>query len=742
MTQKFNQCFQGWKSKALLWLSFCAFLFPCLTYGVGSFPEFSIAQIKSMILALLFTIALKFIPSRFLTFSGNWSWRRSCATLLFLVLYISNRPAYWPVYLLVGLVAMPFFIGLMEFFSGLSRLVERLCSQGVTQSNRPFLHAIFAALIVLVCLLQFLQLQCSIFPDFGSWLYVRIGFLFFNLLILLALNLALLLLTRRWKIALRVVCVLCALVSVINYHVMAYHGSLLTVNEIRSALTALNVISGYSPIINISLLEILTLTLLEMRIVNMIGRLEEALNPPGSGWARANLRRLALFALNCSAIALVMVVFIDGSLVLWDAKAFMRRNGYAAIFLDDCTRLWNPYVIPEGYDAEKLDAISAALPPTPPLAPEAVAPDIIVILNETFCDISAYTDVPTDKEDYLAPFYSIENALRGHAIVPDVSTNNSEFELLTACSMSMVNNSPPFQYISFERMNNHIVQYLKRLGYFTSAMHCMTPINYNRNNAYPAMEFDDIFLGEEFFTQQFNGNRPFLDADNFQDLWNWYYNMDEAALLSAPPRFLYLLTYQNHGSWKRNDASCDTVHVQGDFGAFTSELNEYLSSVTLSATAIHELTDKLSEVKRPVILCMVGDHAPSFLWSMPSSRTRTAEETELDKRTVPYLLWSNFDADFSACTEYSNVFSLVPEVLRSAGLPLTPFYRSILDMKKEFPVYASNGVYMDADGQTGIYDPMDERFFPITQYLYMEYNALKGGEEYREELFLPPPSAP
>jgi hypothetical protein len=60
-------------------------------------------------------------------------------------------------------------------------------------------------------------------------------------------------------------------------------------------------------------------------------------------------------------------------------------------------------------------------------------PDIILILNESFFDLSVYNNIQTDL-DYLADFYSVEGATYGYAIAPYIGggTNDSEFELLTS----------------------------------------------------------------------------------------------------------------------------------------------------------------------------------------------------------------------------------------------------------------------------------------------------------------------
>ena len=255
-------------------------------------------------------------------------------------------------------------------------------------------------------------------------------------------------------------------------------------------------------------------------------------------------------------------------------------------------------------------------------------------------------------------------------------------------------------------------------------------LRYNsRNIAYPFVGFETVLLGPEFYTLHKNGNRSWLDSDNYQDLINQFESMGSA------PRFVYLLTFQNHGGYEQNDAALDTVHVMNDFGALTDDLNEYLSSIELSAKAFRELTEYYSKIDRKVIVCMVGDHAPSFITSLPTKHAMSFEESEIAKRTVPYVIWTNYGAEVECYTEYASMVDLLPMVMQTAGVPLTTFYKYILNMHEILPVRTSNGIYMDREGQVGVYAKENPYYDLVSQYYFMEYNSFLHESEYRSELF-------
>jgi phosphoglycerol transferase MdoB-like AlkP superfamily enzyme len=198
-----------------------------------------------------------------------------------------------------------------------------------------------------------------------------------------------------------------------------------------------------------------------------------------------------------------------------------------------------------------------------------------------------------------------------------------------------------------------------------------------------------------------------------------------------------MLTFQNHGGYEMNDASYDTVHVGRDYGELNEEINEYLTSVAMSGDAFAELTEYFASVDRPVIVCMLGDHAPSFIDEIESTIPRSDDEKAIAERSVPYVVWSNYGADLSACPEITDVFGLMPELIHAAGLPLTSYYRTILDLKESFPVLASNGLYLTSDGEIGTYDAADPACDAIKRYYTMAYNAMIAGDDYSEDFYLP-----
>ncbi len=581
---------------------------------------------------------------------------------------------------------------------------------------RPIQKDLILAAALTVAL--FLQLQRSSLDYLPSVLRIRFPYLLANLLVLFSFLLLLVFLVRKVSLGAVILCTLISVFSIANFYVILLHGSPLYPSEFANTRTAFNVLSGYKFPLSPQLFDILALYFLELRLAGLCVPIKR------SG---AVLRAWAAGLLCCGA-GIYTLLFSPVALKnLWQFSwnASVMYSGFLCSAANDVKASLHPVHCPEGYDASVIRAAAADRADA-----SAEYPDIILILNESFCDLNIYSEVPTNR-DYLESFYSIENACYGIAFSPNIGggTNDSEFELLTSDSMKLMAASAPFTYIAFSEKNATLLTYLKSLGYTTTVMHNSTPYNYSRHIAFPAMGFDHVYLGADSFSEtNYYGERPVLDRDDYAGMLSLY-ERD-----GGEPRFYYLLTYQNHGGWEQNDAAFDTVRTTKDFGNLTDDLDEYLSSAALSADAFRELTEYFKNSDRPVVVCMVGDHAPSFISQLDANREMSFEETELWKRAVPFVIWCNFDFERPDGPLYCSMTDLVPMILSCTDMPLTPYYRQILTVMETLPVRTRFGIVMDAEGHVYAYDDTLAPDEQLTMYFYMEYNEITAADDYRAEL--------
>lgn len=595
--------------------------------------------------------------------------------------------------------------------------------------SKPALRiGLTAFLIALASFLGTYQMQYSVADGFLDFFRLSSVLILLNCLILFWVVLAAKVLLQRWHFALILVGVLTTVWSILNYFILKFHGSPLFFSEFRNFSTAMNVADGY----RFSWERRLTwLTLLGLAVIGC-GVLIRVLQGKRKFFSWKELA-VSAGAWVLLTVLLYLSLFVCKTIkprktMLWTWSTGVYQYGYMTAIVEDVDRSTNAFSEPEGYSPEKLQDLKKK--PSEPV-PEQL-PDLIVILNESYYDLGHYTKLTADA-DYMEGFYGHDNAAYGYAIITSSGggTNNSEYELLTSKSMHLLSMEAPFNYMDLGADESTAPHYLSRFGYASAAMHCEPASNYSRNRAYPAMGFDSVIMGYENFVTNRYGNRRVLDSDNYQDMIRQYNSMPEG------PRLVYLLTFQNHGGYETNPPEQDLVHVAEDFGEYTDDVNEFLSTISLSSKAFGELTEYFAGSDRPVVILMLGDHAPPMTKKLPIQNEVNEAETEIRLRSVPYVIWANYEVEFPEYTDFVTLTDLMPLVFRTAGIP-TSFYQDyLLTLHDQIPARTLNGYYMDRDGNYGKVDESCPYYQQIMLAYYLEYNALKGGSHYRSDLFEP-----
>ena len=586
-------------------------------------------------------------------------------------------------------------------------------------------------ILVIIMFLYVQQFQMSYGATVGikNNLTIALPWVFINILIVALPFMMCLLITRKIKWALLGNIILMTVLSVINYHVLLFHGSPFLAGDIFSITTALDVASEYTMVFDSIVIRLFVICGVELIGYFLFIYFSENKKDAGE----QQIKRSVTAILTIINFVLIIVLFFSPlaifkkNLVSWSWAPAMNEYGYNVCFCNSIYAVTHLYSEPDNYDA---DLIKCSNSQDIRQSDVQEMLDIILILNESLADLDVYVDVEESREIF-AKINTVEDIISGYTVSSLIGggTNNSEYELLTSNSMQMLNISAPFTALNMENSTS-IVSYLKKFNYTTVGMHCGNAANYNRNRAYEAMGFDVIRLGREDFNYcNKNGNRPWLDVDNYKDMLSIYEECDEN------PRFMYLLTYQNHGGYEQNDLKDDTIVVKGNYGDKTDDINEYLTSVDQSIDAFLELVDYFKENERKVIIMMLGDHAPAFVSELTSDKGLTNIQQEIAKRTVPYYIWTNTNIESETFPVYASMVDLVPLMIKSIGMPLTGYYQEIINLNKMVPIRTSTGHYMDKNNQSGEIKPGSEYYDLIQNYYYLEYNNLKCSEEYNSAWF-------
>ena len=570
-----------------------------------------------------------------------------------------------------------------------------------------------------------------------------------NALTAFCLTLILFAMLGRWWLSTALSGAVFTIIALINYYTRDLHGSALMPQDILNLGTAAEVMGSYTLKITHDVIKIALLFLPILAIAFVQRRLCKGA-PKRASWPARGVRVAG------SALCVFLVMFFGyfGPVTVkpkttygWAWQNTYYTYGYLAGTIEATSLMADPIIEPEGYsDAAAVEAFAKADGYTGPATAETAQdyPDVVLILSESFYDFDLVTDLQADT-DIMPVTKNLPNSVYGHTISPHVGggTNLTEYEMLTSNSLILMPSITPFNWLNLYNANS-VVSYLKGLGYSTMAAHPYTNSNYQRDSAWLALGFDETHFEDDFPTQDRYGDRPYqTDSATYKD-WEKLYE----AMPEDKPRFSFLVSIQSHGDYDMNDASLDIVHAATDYGEYDELMDEYLSCIKMTDAAVQELCDyftaQYEKTGRKVIVAMAGDHAPSFVTHVADPSFAAGNDLELLQRSTPFFIWANYplehtDAAISTTDPLNrmDMVMLTPTLLQQAGLPLSDYYKYLLEMKQNTPVVTAANDYMKADGTTAKYgvDPALDAW--VKGYLNLEYNNIGAHAKRDQSIFDP-----
>lgn len=421
--------------------------------------------------------------------------------------------------------------------------------------------------------------------------------------------------------------------------------------------------------------------------------------------------------------------FIPGlemSIDMWNSQASYYRNGTVLSFCG----YWHLAQVkePENYSAEKVSMLVENVE-LKDSESSATRPNIVVIMNEAFVDLSCYGTFETNVP-YMENYNAIsENAVKGHALVNIIGggTANSEYEYLTGHSLAFMSTSIPYaQHIQEEHFS--MATNLSVQGYETVAIHPLDGINWRRNVVYPYLGFDEFIAMENMDKENAEYVRQYI-SDNY----TYKLIMDILRRNSENPTFIFDVTVQNHSGYVyEKDDFREVVKV---VGYDSSEVNQYLSLIKLSDEELGNLIQELEGFEEPTVLVFFGDHYPTlpedfFNWINPESAVSSVESIQ-KRYSVPFLIWANYDIEEEA-EVITSLNYLGARTLEIAGVEMSRYDRYRLKLAEEIPAINTVG-YVDAQGKyrqlqdsADIYEKLQEYWILIYNELMDTKNCLKS----------------
>lgn len=325
------------------------------------------------------------------------------------------------------------------------------------------------------------------------------------------------------------------------------------------------------------------------------------------------------------------------------------------------------------------------------LAKQETLPNLIVIMNEAFSDISVLGDFTTN-EDYMPFLHSLqngyENTITGNLTVSVCGGNtaNSEFEFLTGHTMDFfpIGSIPYQQYIKEEKQT--MARQLADLGYLTYGIHPYNASGWNRDTVYPNLGFAETRFLSDFFNRNYIRNYV-SDKTAYEKIIEIYEQKQEGT-----PLFAFEVTMQNHGGYTdlyenfTPDIFVEEFHHPA--------LDQYLSLIKVSDAELEQLISYFEKQEEDTVIVFFGDHQPSDYVVNPILRFHgkhnlSAEEAQL-RYIVPYVIWANFDIseETNADTDMSY---LGAKVLETAKIPTNGYQNFLLEMEEELKSAKEDG---------------------------------------------------
>lgn len=534
----------------------------------------------------------------------------------------------------------------------------------------------------------------------NPFMVVRPWAQFFNIVLFLLVTIVLFLLTGKLKTAHRIVYGVAMIYGIANSYVVRFRTNPIVPWDIFSWKTAASVADNYNFMPDTRMVVVTLVFLVAIALFHFI---------------KVKVTRFVFWKrLVPAALVTVVLSLFAGTL---QQESFQNSHRlynklFTPVYMTDVDGMAVTFVMnlaymsidkPEHYSDSEAQAVldsygagGAMTEDTDPAAKDDTQkdeelPNIIVMMNESFSDLSVLGDFETN-EDYMPFIHSLEqgaeNTVTGmlNVSVCGGNTANTEFEFLTGNTMAFLpQGSIPYQqYINGDL--KALPDYLKTLGYQTIATHPYNAGGWERDTVYPMLGFNESVFKDEYVNPQYV--RQYISDESCVDKIIEFYENKE----TDKPLFVFNVTMQNHGGY------------QDQYGNFTPDisvkdstnfsLQQYLSLVKLSDSALESLISYFKDADEKTVIVFFGDHQPSdavastVLAKNGMSWNHLTEEQQKLRYQVPYVVWANYDIDEETGADTSANY-LAAEVLERAGVPLDEYRSYLMNLKTEYPVISA-----------------------------------------------------
>lgn len=469
--------------------------------------------------------------------------------------------------------------------------------------------------------------------------------------------------TNKSKLSLSIVIGIEALYDVINYAVRTIRGSAITISDIFAIRTALSVSNNVNFEMDRNFIFgiVFAITIIALIII----------------FRKKFIENKDSLVLRCIKITIgFLIIFILSKTSIYNRYSLWDINEAYSTLGTPITILRMAHDIkvkpPVGYNKNEIQSILEKYRENTTEEAEEDKPNIIVIVNESFCDYyNLYKEGTKDPIEYFTNLSKGENVVSGvmYSSTFGGQTSNVEYEFLTQNSIKIL---PIGTYVFQQHIKgpvkDSLVQNLKSQGYKTSAIHPWESYAYSRNKIYQFFGFDSIKFKNDIEGLEKNFNNDFFsDKSTYKELMKQINEKRENKKL-----FEYVLTVQNHTGYLNTDP--EQITYSDEFVK-----NVYMQLIHKSAEALEEVINELKQKDEKYILLFFGDHQPNL------DDSDNFEEKSTKEYQVPFLIWANYDIEEQYNVQTSTIY-LQNYLLKSAGVKFSAMNNYMEELKKYYPV--------------------------------------------------------
>ncbi|MFV0503871.1 MAG: LTA synthase family protein [Lachnospirales bacterium] len=270
-------------------------------------------------------------------------------------------------------------------------------------------------------------------------------------------------------------------------------------------------------------------------------------------------------------------------------------------------------------------------------------PTIIMIQGEAYSELGMSEKFNFNGHDDPYKNYKeiIKNSYYNKIVVPNFGggTSDTEFDILTGMNTRFLRFAP-YPYALIAKKIDALPSMLKKLGYYTTAIHPWKKDFYERDRVFKLIGFDEFITLDSFDINRAKGGFP-SEEQTFERIINDY--SDFTKKNKNTPYFSFNITIQNHapfgGKYEvEKNFNTDMQLSMSDEKAIT----DYFVGIKDIDIELKKILDFFEEENKPVVVVYWSDHLPALNSQLFSTESMdSAVEKNLFENIVPFFIWEN-----------------------------------------------------------------------------------------------------